>query len=265
MNYLKAVWSDIRSGENLDLYATVSISVVILILGLLGVASIKVILSATLAVLALVSLAMLANRRQNEAITQSLTRLDSGPVSDRFFKREDDLTQIIGLIRKSRDVWLWGATLSAHLPMLEEEIRNGIERGTNFRVLLINPSGNAINMAAFRAESTAESVLSADLIRNLGHLEPLAARSSGGHLEIRTIDYLGPYVLYLYDPRTLQGTGQVRLTTFRGVNSLRPTFEITAELDREWYGHFVSQFAQVWDAADSWPEVTELTSRQTTA
>lgn len=197
---------------------------------------------------------MLVNRKQNEQVSATLATIQEGQsISERFFSREDDLTEIISLFRRSRDVWLWGATLSAHLAVLEEEIKKGLDSATNFRVLLISPSSRALSMAAFRSENATEDSLDTDLIRNLARLERLATRSGPGRLEYRVIDYLGPYVLYLYDPLTSHGRAQVRLTTFRGLNSLRPTFELQASRDREWFGHFVSQFEQLWDNSQRWP------------
>jgi hypothetical protein len=38
MEFLRKVWQDIRQGENLDLYATVAVSIVLVILNILGIA-----------------------------------------------------------------------------------------------------------------------------------------------------------------------------------------------------------------------------------
>ena len=53
MRFLRRVWNDIRSGQNLDIYITASLSLIIAVFGVLGIANQSIISAAVLAVLAL--------------------------------------------------------------------------------------------------------------------------------------------------------------------------------------------------------------------
>jgi hypothetical protein len=210
---LKHIWRDLRHGDNIDLYPVIVISLIATVLSLLGIASQKLILSLLLALVELLAIAMLVNRRQNEQLTRILVKLgDSTVLSQRFLRKEDRVDEVARRIRMAREVWLWGTTLSAHIPALEEVIRSNLESGLVSRVLLVQPHSSAVSMAAFRAGRMTDTDLDADLQRNLSRL---LSMSSAGRLEYRVIDYLGPYVLYIFDPSAGNGHAIIRLTNFR--------------------------------------------------
>jgi hypothetical protein len=249
---IRTIWRDLRHGENVDLYPVVIISLSATVLSQLGIASQQLTLSLLLALVGLLAIAMLVNRRQNERIAATLANLgDSAVLSHRFLRREDNLEEIAHRIRTAREVWLWGTTLSAHIPALEEEIRSNLERGLALRVLLVRPQSSAVSMAAFRAGRVAHSDLDSDLQRNLNRLRSM---SSAGRLEHRVIDYLGPYVLYIFDPFSDSGYAIIRLANFRSSNFDRPTFELYADRDLLWFAYFRREFEAVWESASIWPE-----------
>lgn len=220
MKIVKDIWRDLRRGENVDLYPIIVISLTATVLSQLGVGNRDWTLSLLLAAL-----------------------------SQRFLRREDSVEDAIRRIGAAREVWLWGTTLSVHLPAFEDAVRTGLARGLAVRVLLIRPRSPALAMAAFRAgPRVTEEDLEADLRRNLNRLQRLSA---AGHLECRVIDYLGPYVLYLFDPLSSHGHAIVRLANFRGSNDDRPTFELDPERDQLWFAYFRRQFEMVWDAAEA--------------
>lgn len=249
MRIVKDIWRDLRRGENIDLYPIIVISLTATVLSQLGVGSRDWTLSLLLALVGLIAIAMLVNRRQGQRISAALAKLgEASALSQRFLRREGSVEDATRRIAAAREVWLWGTTLSVHLPAFEDEVRSGLARGLTIRVLLIRPESAAIAMAAFRAgPRVTEDDLDADLRRNLTRLQRMA---TSGDLEVRVIDYLGPYVLYLFDPLTNHGHAIVRVTNFRGTNDDRPTFELDAEKDQLWFAYFRRQFETVWAAAD---------------
>ena len=74
MKFFRLVWKDIRSGQNIDVYITVVIAIAVAIFGVIGIADLTIIASATLAILALVSVNLLSNRRENENIRELLEK-----------------------------------------------------------------------------------------------------------------------------------------------------------------------------------------------
>jgi len=77
MKIIDAILNDIRKKQNLDIYITILISLVIAILGFAQVTNQDIISSAVLAVLALVSISLLVNRRENDMIQKSLLNIDT--------------------------------------------------------------------------------------------------------------------------------------------------------------------------------------------
>lgn len=82
MKILQKLVTDIKRRQNIDIYITILIAVVVSILGLVQVANQAVISSAVLATLALVSFSLLMNRQENEEIRKALTVTDY--LQDRF-------------------------------------------------------------------------------------------------------------------------------------------------------------------------------------
>jgi hypothetical protein len=75
------------------------------------------------------------------------------------------------LIDTSQEVWLWGAALTVHIPMLEETLRLGVGRGLKANVLLIAPNSASVRMLAFRAVSPPATLI--DPSASLGYKERL--------------------------------------------------------------------------------------------
>ncbi|MBT2234993.1 helix-turn-helix transcriptional regulator [Nonomuraea sp. NEAU-A123] len=172
--------------------------------------------------------------------------------ASQFFQEEDSENEIRRLILTAQEeVWLWGATLSAHIPGLVDYFERALENGTKIKILLIKPSdetgpSTSLTMSAFRANKSAEA-LNRRLQYNLNLLEPLSEQKG---FELRVVDYLGPYTLYAYDPDSPHGKMDLRLSSFRGKHELRPTFRIEHEHDPDWFDYFLDQFLQTWNAGE---------------
>lgn len=71
---LKRVWKDISQGENIDLYVTVIVAIVLVILNIAGVAPPSWLGSITLGVLALLAITSLGNRYRLDQAVERLTQ-----------------------------------------------------------------------------------------------------------------------------------------------------------------------------------------------
>ncbi|MGY2033401.1 hypothetical protein [Nocardia gipuzkoensis] len=166
-----------------------------------------------------------------------------------FFVEEDQLNEITRLIQRCEDeVWLWGATLSRHIPYLESYIKDAVERDCRVKILLIKLEGAAMTMSGLRAGPDGQSIpeQQARLKHNLRLLDDCAHPG----LEVRLVDYLAPYTLYAYDPGLGHGKMDLRLGSFHGQHELRPTFQLHRERDGDWFDYFYEQFTVVWKAAE---------------
>ncbi|MFG1899939.1 hypothetical protein [Micromonospora carbonacea] len=169
--------------------------------------------------------------------------------ANRFFVEQDDLIEISRLIQGAQDeVWLWGTTLSMHVPFLDIYLGQALARDVRVKVLLIRPGGAAMSMLAFRAgPAWGLTRLEEHLAINLGLLD--RRLDPGNALEVRLVDYLPPYTLYAYDPGLDDGSMDVRLGSFGGQHELRPTFRLNRRREGEWFDYFYEQFTGVWNAA----------------
>ena len=133
------VKDDLRSGKNVELYVLVALAATLIVLNVFGLSSSAVLASTTLAVLTLLGIALLGIRHEIERLAAAaswLTPLRS--VAAQLFAPEDALDEIQRSIRDSRTVWLWGATLSKHIPILASLIGECMEQnGLRVKVLLI--------------------------------------------------------------------------------------------------------------------------------
>jgi hypothetical protein len=84
MRFLRRVWDDIWSGQNLDIYITALLSLIIAAFGMLGIVNQSVISAAVLAVLALLLSSLLVARYQSDKIQSVLSKLESTQLSIAF-------------------------------------------------------------------------------------------------------------------------------------------------------------------------------------
>ncbi len=68
MRYFKLILQDIRSGRNIDIYATIFVVILVALVDILNISSQEFISSAILLVLALVSSSLLQDRRILQAV-----------------------------------------------------------------------------------------------------------------------------------------------------------------------------------------------------
>lgn len=249
--FLRRIWKEISTGQNLDVYSTVFLSILIAVLGLFSIAQPNIIFAAVLATLALLASGLLANRRQNDEIKELLERANANTgMADRFFQAGDDIKEVISRIRQSRKVLIWGASLTTHIPLLQEEIEKGLELGLEVKCLLLKPKSNAVAMAAFRGKNTNTEDLNVDLERNIARLKSIATRAKKGKLECRTIDYLAPYAFYAFDYDQPSGYMILQMSALRTANNIRPRYTLNRSVDSHWFDFHLQQFEIAWQSSE---------------
>lgn len=239
--WLERVWPNIRQGHNIELSALLVISFGVTAMSILGWASQRLVLTIAVALLALLSIALLDLRA-------AIGQLGGGSIlASRFFS-DEDLPEVLGAFDASREVWLWGSTLQTHLPLFDEPIRRGLARGNRYRVLLITRGGGAEAMARLRAPATS-SEIGKYLDASLSRLESVKASATEGSLIVKTLDYLPPYVLYVFDPQLETARVYVRVSNYGGTAGDRPTFWVSRREDPVWFERFAAEFEAVWAQA----------------
>ena len=201
--------------------------------------------------MALVTASLLVGRQESKKLQDAVSRIENlDHLADKFLGKEYDRTDLKRLMGTSRKVFFWGINFTRTVPLLKSEIELGLENGMEIKFLLLKPSGDAINMAAFRSRDSDVSELNSTLETNLHRLASLSEKFSSGSLEIRCVDYLPCCTIVCFDPHLSNGHMFARLLTFRASNEARPTFELFASEDKYWFDFFVSQFESVWNEAE---------------
>jgi len=244
-------WKKSRLIRDIDIYLNITLALVVAILGILDILNDKVIFSTILGLLALVAVSLLVNRRDNVEIQDALAALQNlGSAPDRFLVMEYSREDIFKRIGTSREIYMWGTALEAHIPLLKDHLKERMHDGLNVKCLLVKPNSSAVAMAAFRGKLKPE-VINSILERNLSILVALANENTPGKLEFRVVDYLAPYTMYIFDPQLPDGYLLAPLSTFRIDNiHKRPTFKLICKRDELWFRYFVQQFEKVWSEAE---------------
>lgn len=260
MNLIRDIWSDVRSGQNIDVYVTIVLALLVATLGTWGIADQSIISSAVLATLALVSIGILVNRRENSEIRRTLSSLESTQnPSETLLRNDYDVSQLPNLVRHARKVLFCGINFTSHIPLLREDLEYGLQVGLEARFLMMKPHGRAIPTAAFRSRTQDPNDISSTCEKNLTRLDRLSRKATSGKLEYRVVDFLPPYTIIVIDPDLPSGKMYVRLSSFRTPNKERPTLEIAKRDDNEWFQFFVNQFELMWAASEKY----EVTSNNT--
>lgn len=138
MKLYQVILQDIRARQNLDVYITVVIAVIVAVLDIFQVTDQTIVTSATLAILALVSVSLLTNRHENNEIRNRLTETqqalaDSVAVTMRYVEelyREaenipfkgiiyDELKELIS--RAKNEILIFAAMYTEGLPHKTDE------------------------------------------------------------------------------------------------------------------------------------------------
>jgi hypothetical protein len=248
--------------QGLDSYVVIIAAIGLGVAAAIGVRLDGYLPGATIALLALISSSLVRiNYRIGSASRAPVT------VSE-ILESRDSIDAILNLVNRSSEVWMWGAILTEHIPLLEGVFKQGSARGLKARILLIAPDSPSVGMLAFRAARQPAPVqaqtaaveyvsslretaqyLNRRLEANVSLLERIKRSFSTAGLEYRTVDYLAPYVIYVFDPRSPQGTIMVRLGSQAEENQGRPTLWLSKDKDPDWFDYFRRQFDSGWQAA----------------
>jgi hypothetical protein len=244
MAWLRATWRDFT--DNLDNYLTITVAILLAVLSCFDIAEEKVVFSAILAVLALVSYSLLKDRRQN--------------IRYRLFKKRFDVEEELALVKQGRKVILMGPGFTVLIPRLVDHFAGGLPPNVEMKVLVTDPDGNAIKLAAFRAHKPVGELRDV-YVYAFSRLWDISEKSTGGKLEIRVLDYLAPYAMIGIDPNSRTGALQMRLTAWHAPRTEdRPLIELSRSQDGEWFEHFIGDFEKMWEEATPWkPPAKTLT------
>ena len=246
MKILRHSWSDIRRGENIDLYLTVGIAIILALLNFLGLAPQSLLASMTLAVLGLLAVTSLVNRHRFE---ETLKKIQDTQSQEGVFV-SDFPADWLDTMEKSSELWIMGINLSrvvSDFSLLEKKLR----RGDTIKALLVSPKGSAFKISGMRRREAEYSEQNLSLIRaSLASLCKLRVIAPD-RIEIRTIDYPLSFGVFAVDPDKTSGILFLSYFPFRTPGGAIPKLVLKPK-NGLWYDHFREEMRNLWDSAVPW-------------
>ncbi|MBI3410428.1 MAG: hypothetical protein HY040_18980 [Planctomycetes bacterium] len=244
--------NDIKKGENLDLYVTLVLAIVLTalnpILSLFGVTITPGgIVPLTMSVLAALTVVLLVNRKKMESLERHLSRQTESKITTTF---PESYSADLGSAKKILQIGIHLASnLNAHHDQYQSILRS---RRASIRFLIVHPKAAALKMAAMRFAGVSRKVehektrteSSLDVITKLMQDYP-------GRVELRVIDYLLEYAGLLIETPSGEEILYIERYTFRHYGGdLKPKFVYTR--DDPWFRFIKEEMEELWKAAEPW-------------
>lgn len=249
MRFLDGVFADLRAGKNLEVYLTLVVALVLLILDIFGFASTEALAAGTLATLALLAFSTLKNREQMQRLAEAAEQGMSGRLgADDFFWDEDRLGQ--DDFKDADFIGVVGVTLSrtvrTHSLVFEDRLRDE----AHVRFMVIDPESPAPLQAIRRSQGVPSQSFYKSLLQpTIENVCMLAtSASSRGTVELGLLPYIPSFGLVLIDPDRPHGRIIVEVYQHK-TPAFSPTFELrNTQQDARWYSFFREQFDLLWDS-----------------
>ena len=239
---IKRVWTDINQGENIDLYLTLAVAIILAGLNVFGIGQ-SMVGSITLAVLALLAFSSLVNRRKLEETVDAITR-DKDVLLEKFpAKQKEDM-------KGAKELWLIGLilnkTVNNHYPLLHEKLK----QGDHIRILMVNPDSPYNTLIAQRKFGSD----SLDEIQNYQQLtlKKLCSLKTAfpQNLDIRTTDYPPFFGALAADLFSIEGVIYVEHYSYKMDSDLPKS--VFYQSDTKWFQYFSQQIRNMWDDGNEW-------------
>jgi hypothetical protein len=245
MIWMNSIWSEIKRGENIDLYVTVLVSFGLILLNLLNISTEKYSASITIAILGLLAMSSLITRNRIEQISN---RVASS--RDSFLKGRSQLSPLSERGKDRSEIIIAGVSLFsivAEIDYFEQKLRAGCK----LRFLLLSPNSEAIQ--AWNSLNKTQNVQD-EIKSNLKILEALLELqdTSTGCCEIRISNIFLPFGLAAFDPDSSSGVMNVEMYAYKRYLGERPHFTISKAKDSKWFDYFKNQYEQLWADSTKW-------------
>ena len=257
---LGTIFKELRRGENLDLYLTVLLAVVIAIFGILQIASFEIISAAILGTLGLLASSLITNRRASAEAQESFDKLVSNikSLQDRI-GRKTYISELLSLaypdlteeIRTAKRVSVEGSTLGSTATRYFAEFTHLLQRGGELRILVSEPTPEVLAMQVFRSSSIKDpAMMTASVNSNVAMMKSLGDKISHPELfEIRTMPYIASYSLAIIEGADGIKKAYVKLLSVQKPEAESPSFELHSRYDEKWFEFFSDQFEKMWTGA----------------
>lgn len=240
------IGNDIKRGENLDLYLTVAVGIVIGILSIVGIAPSTWIPGITLTVLAVLAFSALQNRHHfQESLLHSAEVGRKIRASD-FLQLEYHLTDED--FASANKIWISGITLTRTTRNYMNVFSERLVAGAEIRIALTDSTKRAL-----LDEWAIRSVVEGDVTywrkrfeAILGVIDATASViDSKGKLEVGHVPFIQAFGLILIDPDKPHGVCYVEIYHHKSLER-HATFRVSKNDDPYWFEHYKKQYEIIW-------------------
>lgn len=250
---------EIRKGENIDLYLTVLLAIVVAILGITGVANFEIISAVMLAILGLIANSLLASRRSTQEMQEAAYQLKTQfEKLQQEIRRESSIAEVLSKgypnlaqeIRSAKNVSIVAIYLSGELTRYYSDFAQVLKQGGTLRFLLSESSPKTLQMMVYRSSSRREPETVKTTIKDtLARMKTLRGVTSNADLlQVKAMPYVTSYGIIIIDSIEGNSKAYIKLTGFRNTGSEQPVFKLDEQTDKDWFEYFRNQFNTMWSA-----------------
>jgi hypothetical protein len=230
--------------DNLDLYLLGVVALVFTVLGATGISDVKTLSSVVLALLAF-------SQNRSRRLTEQVRRCHQASPTALF--QRGFPADLISRRSGAFDILLIGYSMTRTVQGMRSEMLSILEAGGRIRVLVLDPTDEALIEVADRRSSRG---LGPDRLRQriLTTLEDLIALQgrTTGRLEVRVASRVLSAGFNCLDVSGPRGLVCVQHYEYYPVDEAAPVFVLDPR-DAPWYQHFVAEAERLWDAGAAWP------------
>ena len=246
MNFLNAIWQDVRQGENINSYIAIIVALGLSVANIFGLASQSLLASITLAVLALLAITNLGNRHKLDKVIlqQQSTEyfLEKYPVG------------VSADMKSAKELWLagyvLGRTLMDNLGIIEEKLI----KNEKVKVLLFDPQSDAMrHFSASLSFPINPEEMRKRINSSLETLKTLSqvAKKHPGRLEVRLTDHPLFFGAYAMDINLPNGVMYIELYKYKGKVEDEPKL-VLRKKDGHWFELYKEQLTAMWQDAKTY-------------
>lgn len=260
LKYVKLVYKELKNGENLDLYITITLSIVVAILSIIGATEFKILSAAILAVLGLLANSLLSSRRAMSDMQSAANELETeikslksnifASDSSSTFTFQKDFPDFSKDFQSAKRISVLGASLHSTTIRYYSDYEKALQRGASLRILVCEPSSTLLEIQVFRTYAIRDvKLLKRSIKDHISLMQKLQSSLPNSKCESKTISLIISSGLVIVEND--DGTAKifVKLMPFRTPGSDYPVFELNNKKNQEWFDFFYNQFEMLWGAS----------------
>lgn len=145
---------------------------------------------------------------------------------------------------EAKETYVFALGCTVTMPLLKDRTSNLDEmQQPKFKFLLMQPDGDAVKLAAMRANEDIEDMISTYSI-NMKKVRSIP------NSECRTLDYLPPYNMFIFNPNADDAEMIIHIAGWKTPSeNSRPALRIYKNIHRAWFDYFLNQFQKMWEFA----------------